>query len=54
MCRIMKIFKDMNLPQIKQTFDLNCSIETKVRLSQTDDFAKKINGIEGTLIEECF
>lgn len=51
---IMKIFKDMDLPQTKQAFDLNCSIETMVRLSQTEDFTKKINGIEGTFIEECF
>ncbi len=43
MNQVMKILKDMNLPQTNQNFGLSCSLETSVRLSLVDDFLNKFD-----------
>lgn len=49
---VMRIFKDMDLPQRNQIFDLSCSMETAVRLSAVDDFLSRISDVEGAGAEE--
>lgn len=44
---VMKIFKDMGLEQKNQKFDMECSIDTGVRLSLEDDFLERIRDTEG-------
>ena len=39
---VMKVMKDMDLPQLSQDFGERCSLETKVRLSAIDTFTKKM------------
>ncbi|MDY6277385.1 MAG: YigZ family protein [Bacteroidales bacterium] len=40
---VMKVLKDMGLPQTDQQFGEKCSIATKVPLSQIDTFLDKLN-----------
>ena len=49
---VMKVFKDMGLEQKNQQFDMECSLETKVRLSQIDTFLERIADIEGCRADE--
>lgn len=42
MNNVMKVLKDLNLPQFNQSFDNQCSIDVRVRLSQMDDFLNRI------------
>ena len=49
---VMKVFKDMGLEQKNQQFDMECSLETKVRLSQVDTFLERIQDVEGCRVEE--
>ena len=49
---VMKVFKDMGLEQKNQKFDMECSIETNVRLSQIETFLERMNDVEGCSIEE--
>jgi uncharacterized YigZ family protein len=49
---VMKVFKDMGLEQKNQQFDMECSMETKVRLSQVDTFLERINDVEGCRVDE--
>ena len=49
---VMKVFKDMGLEQKNQKFDMECSIDTSVRLSQVDTFLERIGDVEGCHIEE--
>lgn len=42
MNNVMKVLKDLNLPQANQNFDNLCAIDVRVRLSQTDDFLNRI------------
>lgn len=42
MNNVMKVLKDLNLPQSNQSFDNQCSIDVRVRLSQMDDFLNRI------------
>ncbi len=42
MNNVMKVLKDLNLPQNNQNFDNLCAIDVRVRLSQTDDFLNRI------------
>ena len=49
---VMKVFKDMGLDQKNQQFDMECSMETCVRLSQVDTFLERINDVEGCRVEE--
>ena len=49
---VMKVFKDMGLDQKNQQFDMECSMDTSVRLSQVDTFLERITDVEGCHIEE--
>ena len=49
---VMKVFKDMGLEQKNQQFDMECSMETSVRLSQVDTFRARMADVEGCNIEE--
>ena len=49
---VMKVFKDMGLDQKNQLFDMECSMETSVRLSQVDTFLERIGDVEGCRVEE--
>ena len=49
---VMKVFKDMGLEQKNQQFDMECSMDTSVRLSQVDTFLERMNDVEGCHIEE--
>jgi len=49
---VMKVFKDMGLEQRNQKFDMECSIETNVRLSQVDSFMERMSDVEGCNIDE--
>ena len=49
---VMKVFKDMGLEQRNQQFDMECSLETKVRLSQVDTFLERMADIEGCRVDE--
>ena len=40
---VMKVLKEMELPQNAQNFGESCSLETRVRLSAEEDFRKKIS-----------
>jgi uncharacterized YigZ family protein len=42
---VMKVLKDMGLPQQNQVFGEKCSIGTKIPLSQIDTFLEKMNNI---------
>ena len=49
---VMKIFKEMGLEMKKQNFDLNCSIDTSVRLSLVEKFLLSFQDMESCNIEE--
>ena len=49
---VMKVMKDMGLEQNNQKFDMECSIETTVLLSQVDSFMERMGDVEGCNIEE--
>ena len=49
---VMKVFKDMGLEQKNQKFDMECSIDTSVRLSLTETFLEKMGDVEGCSIDE--
>jgi hypothetical protein len=42
----------MGLEQKNQQFDMECSMETKVRLSQVDTFLERMADVEGCRVEE--
>lgn len=44
---VMKVVKDLALPQKNPQFAENCSMELRVRLSQEQTFQEKISHIEG-------
>ena len=52
MSHVMKYLKDHNLPQENQQFDLNCSLETWVRLADSSQFEIGICTINGILTED--
>ena len=39
---VMKVLKDMGITPLRQSFDLDCSLEVRVRLSQIEDFRKQL------------
>ena len=39
---VMKVLKDMGITPLKQQFDLRCTMEVRVRLSQIEDFRKQL------------
>lgn len=47
---VMKIFKDEKLVQIDPAFDLQCSIKTKVRLSECDRIETIFSKLEGVKV----
>ena len=49
---VMKVMKDMNLEQKNQKFDMECSIDTGVRLSLVDSFLERMGDVEGCYVEE--
>ena len=49
---VMKVMKDMDLEQRNQKFDMECSIDTNVRLSLVDTFLERMGDVEGCNIEE--
>jgi uncharacterized YigZ family protein len=49
---VMKVFKDMGLEQKNQKFDMECTMDTSVRLSQVDTFLERIGDVEGCRVEE--
>ena len=49
---VMKVFKDMGLEQRNQKFDMECSIDTSVRLSLVDTFLEKMGDVEGCNVDE--
>jgi len=49
---VMKVMKDMNLGQKNQKFDMECSMDTNVRLSLVDSFLERMGDVEGCYIEE--
>ena len=49
MNEVMKVFKDEKLPQIDSLFDLNCRIQTQIRLNdlfRIEEGLKKIEGLK--------
>ena len=49
---VMKVMKDMNLEQKNQKFDMECTMDTSVRLSLVDTFLERMEDVEGCRIEE--
>ena len=49
---VMKVLKDMGLEQRNQQFDMECSIDTSVRLSLIDSFVERMNDVDGCHLEE--
>ena len=49
---VMKVMKDMGLEQKNQRFDMECSIDTSVRLSLVDSFLERMGDVEGCTIDE--
>ena len=49
---VMKVFKDMDLAQKNQSFDMECSMDTSVRLSLVDTFLERMADVEGCRVEE--
>ena len=49
---VMKVFKDMGLEQKNQKFDMECSLDTSVRLSLIEAFQERMGDVEGCHIEE--
>ena len=43
---VMKVLKDMDLPQEGQDFAQRCSLRVRVRLSQCEDFLERLSHIE--------
>ena len=39
---VMKVLKDMGITPLRQAFDLDCTLEVRVRLSQIEDFRKQL------------
>jgi uncharacterized YigZ family protein len=39
---VMKVLKDMGITPLRQSFDLDCSLDVRVRLSQIEDFRKQL------------
>ena len=49
---VMKVMKDMGLEQKNQKFDMECTLETTVRLSLVDTFLERMGDVEGCNVEE--
>lgn len=51
---VMKILKEMDLPQKDQEFGMECCLTTRVRLSSEESFRDRIGQVEGCKLEELF
>jgi uncharacterized YigZ family protein len=51
MNNVMKIFKERDLPQRKNEFDLRCRISSQVRQSEADGIFELFRQIEGVVVE---
>ena len=51
---VMKILKEMDLPQKDQEFGMECCLTTRVRLSSEESFRDRIGQVEGCNLEELF
>jgi len=49
---VMKVVKDLSLPQRDQSFAEDCSMVLRVRLSQEPAFLERVSVIEGVAVEE--
>lgn len=49
---VMKILKDLDISVVSQTFDTECEICVKVRLSLTERFFKEVQGIDRVEVVE--
>ena len=49
---VMKVVKDLNLPQRNQSFAGSCSMELRVRLSQVEAFGDRMADIDGVTVNE--
>lgn len=49
---VMKVMKDLNLSQSNQQFDMECSLQTVVRLTLVDCFLERMADVEGCRVEE--
>jgi uncharacterized YigZ family protein len=49
---VMKVVKDMSLPQKDQYFAERCSMQLRVRLSQEAAFLDRVSNIEGVDVDE--
>ena len=49
---VMKVMKDMGLEQKNQKFDMECSVDTSVRLSLLETFKERMADVEGCRLEE--
>jgi putative IMPACT (imprinted ancient) family translation regulator len=52
MNQVMKILKDMDLPQKDQDFGLGCSLKVWVRHSAETDMIERLSGIGSVSVEE--
>lgn len=52
MNQVMKVLKEMVLPQSGQDFGEECSLETSVRLSVVEDFLERMGKIEGCRVTD--
>jgi len=50
---VMKVVKDLSLPQKDTSFAEQCSMVLRVRLSQESVFADRVSGIDGATVEVC-
>ena len=49
---VMKVMKDMGLEQKNQKFDMECSIDTSIRLSLVDSFLERMGDVDGCRVDE--
>lgn len=49
---VMSLLKDLSLTSSGQDFGMECSLETRVRLSLEETFRERVGSIEGCRIEE--
>lgn len=47
---VMKILKDMDLPQSGQDFGVDCTLETSVRLTHESDFLERFSKVESCIV----
>ena len=50
---VMKVVKDLSLPQKDTSFAEQCSMVLRVRLSNESAFLERVSGIDGAAVEQC-